>query len=308
MTTGTSNRRQASLIRALQYFEAVARYQSVKLAAEELCVSQSAVSHQLRELTDSLGEQLLTRSGRGIALTSAGQRLAEKLASTFAGLQSSIEDVVGGKQQTLRLAVCSCFGPGWLIGKLQGFFASHPEIDLQLRLYAQDPVLTDQVADAFVTALPVSPGFNAVHVLDEMLVPVLHPRLGGSSRPHRLITTELESGYLGREWLTFCVQSGVKLSDLQQGSYLQCTHYLLALEMAKAGLGMALVPDFLARQEIEAGRLALYDKTLVPSGRAYNLCYKHARAGERGIRSIVHWLKGQAVEGKVVEFAKKATA
>lgn len=70
----------------------------------------------------------------------------------------------------LRLAVCSSFGPGWLIPRLASFYATHPGVDLQLRLYAQDPEQTADVADAFITAREVKPGFAAVHVLDEMLV------------------------------------------------------------------------------------------------------------------------------------------
>jgi len=66
--------RDARLIRSLHYFEAVARHGSLKLAAEELGVSQSAVSHQLRDLTTTLGEQLFIRAGRGIALTDTGMR------------------------------------------------------------------------------------------------------------------------------------------------------------------------------------------------------------------------------------------
>ena len=154
--------RNASLIRGLQYFEAVARHQSVKLAAAELGVSQNAVSHQLRQLTKELGEQLLVRSGRGIVLTPVGQRLAEKLSVTFTSLYSSVVDTVGSGRSTLRLAVCSSFAPGWLIPRLKSFFEQQPEFDLQLRLYAEDPPLSHQVADAIVSAVPVKPGFKPI--------------------------------------------------------------------------------------------------------------------------------------------------
>ncbi len=166
----TDTRRQStSIIRGLQYFEAVARHQSVKAAAEELGVSQSAVSHQLRELSSVLGEQLLIRSGRGIAVSPMGQLLAERLSLTFASLQASLDEIVGGEsRQILRLAVCSSFGPGWLVPRLPGFIEANPAIDLQLQLYAQDPQLSHQVADAIFSALPVTPGFSAIHVLDEM--------------------------------------------------------------------------------------------------------------------------------------------
>lgn len=311
MTNPTLNRRNTSLMRGLHYFEAVARHQSVKLAAAELGVSQSAVSHQLRELTESLGEQLIFRSGRGIALTPTGQRLSEKLAVTFSGLQSSVEDIVGNGGsggKVLRLAVCSSFGPGWLIPRLPQFFAAHPDVDLQLRLYSQDPEQTDQVADAFVTALAVRPGFAAVHIIDEMLVAVQAPGKTSS----RLITTDIDEGNLGRDWMDYCLHTGMGLGALQTGAWLQCTHYVLALEMAKAGLGVALVPDFLARRPIEEGSLAYFDRTRMSAGRAYHLCFKTSRSHEAEIRKIALWLKDQAaakpVEKPVVKLLRKGGA
>ena len=101
-----------------------------------------------------------------------------------------------GRIQLLRLAVCSSFGPGWLVPRLPSFIAANPGIDLQL--YAQDPQLSHQVADAIFSALPVTPGFSAIHVLDE-LVAVHAP--GSHNGQHRMITTELEPQKLGQDWL-----------------------------------------------------------------------------------------------------------
>lgn len=300
----------ANLIRQLHYFEAVARHQSVRLAAEELGVSQSAVSHQLRSLADSLGEDLLVRSGRGVALTPAGERLAIRLATAFAGLQSSVDEIVGSGRQVLRLATCSSFGPGWLIERLQGFMQSHPEIELQLRLYATDPELTDQVADAFVTANPPRPGYKSIFIMDETLIAVRAPQ--GSiakigSQGFRLITTDVEEGHLGEDWRDYCRAAGVKLDDLRDGPWLQTTHYLFALEMAKHGLGLALVPDFLAKEAIEAKSLVPFGATRVPSGRAYHLCYKYSRDNETHIVAIAKWMKSQAGSSTVLAMERKST-
>jgi LysR family glycine cleavage system transcriptional activator len=214
---------------------------------------------------------------------------------TFDGLQTAVAEIVGSGRQTLRLAVCSSFGPGWLIGRLDDFLLTSPSVDLQLKLYSEDPELTDQVADAFVTALPLQPGFSGVHVLDEMLVAIHAPRHANAGPPgrHRLITTDVDAGNLGRDWLDYSAHSGLALDDIQQGPWLQCTHYMLAYEMAKAGLGVALVPDFLVRRDLASGVLARFDKSLLPSGRRYHLCYKQSRAQERGIQDLVLWFKTQ---------------
>lgn len=143
-----------SLIRGLQYFETVARHRSMKRAAVDLGVSQSAVSHQIRELSEAIGQQLVQRSGRGIVLTPVGERLAAKLGAAFAELKSIVKELTHQRQELLQLAVCSSSGPGWLIEKLGQFQTQHPGIELQFRLYAQDPLLSNEVADAYVTAGP----------------------------------------------------------------------------------------------------------------------------------------------------------
>jgi LysR family glycine cleavage system transcriptional activator len=297
--------RSARLIRGLHYFEAVARHKSVKHAAHELGVSQSAVSHQLRELTEALGEQLLVRSGRGIALTVTGQRLSEHLATTFSGLQSHIDGIVGGAQKSLRLAICSCFGPGWLIPRLHAFHAAHPGIDLQLRLYGQDPEQTDHVADAFITALPVSPGFVAIPILDEMLVAVQATQSAGTNIRRGLITTDIEKGRLGQDWFNYCMVSGLRLGDIHTGTWVQCTHYILALEMAKAGLGVALVPDFLAARELDAGTVCYFDRTRMEAGRRYHLCFKKSRTRDEAIGALVQWLKAESLARPAIRLVKR---
>jgi DNA-binding transcriptional LysR family regulator len=300
--------RNTRLIRSLHYFEAVARHGSVKGAAEELGVSQSAVSHQLRDLTGALGEQLFIRAGRGIALTDTGRRLAEKLATAFSGLQSSLDDIIGSGRPSLRLAVCSSFGPGWLIPRLPSFHAAHPTVNLQLRLYAQDPEQTAEVADAFVTAQELKPGFTAVHLLDEMLVAVASPELRGAAagRGVPLITTDITAERFGQEWHDYCAATGVSLEKLQSGRFLECSHYMLAVEMARAGLGLALVPDFLARRHVEAGGLAYVDRRLVPSGRRYHLCFKKSLAQDPEVRALVTLLKAERAPRPVANIAQKS--
>ncbi len=291
MPISSSPRRDARLFRGLQYFESVARHQSVKNAAIELGVSQSAVSHQLRELTEVLGEPLLVKSGRGIALSPQGQRLATSLSLVFADFRSSVNEVLGAGRQVLRIAVCTSFGPGWLIPRLETFISKNPDTDLRVCLYTEDPKLTDQVADAIVSAAPLQKGFANLRIIDEFLVPVCAP--GQEGRPQRLITTEYESPDTGSDWLSYCSRADLRLSEVQVGTWLQCSHYVAAIEMAKSGLGAALVPQFLAAREIESGRAALWHEMNMPSGRTYNLYYKKSRQHEPAIQALIHWLKGQ---------------
>lgn len=286
--------RQTRLMRGLQCFEAVARHGSITRAATELGVTQSAISHQLRILSDQLGEQIIQRSGRGIVLTFAGQRLAAELTEAFKKIEASVTEMVGAGRRTLRLAICSSFAPGWLISRLKDFLVDCPSINLQLRLYTFDPEQTDQVADAFITAQPAKPGFWSLKLIDEMLIAV-HAAdydLTNSSQL-RLITTELEERHLGADWVDYCKLAGLQLDELHSGEWLQCTHYLLALEMARSGLGMALVPDFLAARDLQEGRLAAFSPTLMPAKRTYHLRIKVSRREEPDLVELANWLRAQ---------------
>ncbi len=129
-----------------------------------------------------------------------------------------------------------------------------PNINLQLRLYTYDPEQTDQIADAFITAQPARPGFWSMRLMEEMLIAVHAPDYDLAEKSHlRLITTDLEDRHLGAEWVAYCKLTGMPLEDLHTGEWMQCTHYLLALEMATNRLGIALVPDFLAARDLEKG-------------------------------------------------------
>lgn len=287
--------RDPRILRSLQYFEAVARLGSVAAAAEESGVSASAVSHQLRTLTGILGEDLVTRSGRGIVLTEAGVRLHSEVAELFHALGDMLNSIIGGRMATLRLAVCSSFGPSWLADRLPDFQNRHPEIDLELRLFAQDPLQTETVADAIVTAAPVHAGFDCLSLFEEMLVPVASPRAarGASGLPTRLITTDLSPGTVGQDWIDYTRLTGIAYTASATASFLRCTHYLLALSLAKAGMGAALVPDFLAAAPLAAGELVQLDSTAISSGRTYRLCYKSVRGREPALRAFVRWMRSQ---------------
>ena len=86
----------------------------------------------------------------------------------------------------------------------------------------------------------------------------------------------------------------MKLRDIQDGSFRLCTHYFLALELARADHGVALVPDFLAGREIRAGTVVPYHDARLPSGRTYRLCIRESRAGETKLKTFASWLVSAA--------------
>lgn len=283
------------MLRSLQYFETVARLGSVKAAADEVGVSPSAISHQLHELSAYVGEELVVRAGRGIKLTDNGTRLHQHISPMFSNLGEVLSDVIGRRKTYLRLGVCSSFGPYWLAPRLPEFNREFPGIDIELRLFSQYPIQSELIADAVVTADPVSDGFEAVTLFVEQLVPVISPGASVDARgmPCQLITTDVRPSDRGKDWRDYSTQVGKNFVGAATGIFLPCTHYILALAMARAGLGAALVPDFLAKDAIAIGDLVvLGDKRPVP-GRIYKLCYKASRVRDPDLRVLGRWIKTQ---------------
>lgn len=283
-------------MRCLQYFEAVARHGSVVAAAQEASVSPSAVSHQLRTLSTFLGEELLVKSGRGIKLTETGRKLYQEISIIFSNVSDILDNVVGKKKEVLRIAVCSSFGPSWLAEKISRFQESNPEIDLELRLYAQDPYQTENVADIIVTASPTSLGFESIDLFEEHLVAVASPQfsMNRGDVQKQLITTDVPPSPVGSDWRTFLPISNINYVLKSENVFLRCTHYVLALALAKAGMGAALVPNFLAEAPIKNGEVVKLDDTSMPSGRTYRVCYKVSRAKDLELKKFVLWLKKEA--------------
>lgn len=164
-------------LRAVQYFEVVARLLSFSRAALELNVSQSAVSHQIRLLEDFLGERLLLRQGRLLSLTPQGESYFEGIAAGLSQIAQSSEQLRGGGEMRVRLAVYSSFAVKWLIPRLAGLRQLYPELDLSLEMVAEDPELSDRVADCFITVSPHGRGYCHDLIYQERLFPVCSRRL-----------------------------------------------------------------------------------------------------------------------------------
>ena len=227
-------------------------------------------------------------------LTQAGELLSRRLSTAFDILDSSVTTAIGGTRSILQIAVCSAFGPFWLMPRLSDFRNSRPEIELEVRLYSKDPELTHSSADCIVTARDVKPGYDFVELFEERVIAVAAPGLVRGRRLDGvpLVTTDTSAEALGADWRAFSDLSGISFPATVE--WVRCSHYILALEAAKSGLGAALVPDFVAASFIDEGRLEEFGAaSFGPGGRTYRACFKESRKDEPALRSLVSWLKCQ---------------
>jgi LysR family transcriptional regulator, glycine cleavage system transcriptional activator len=284
-------------IRALQVFECVYRHRSIAKAADELAITRSAISHQLRYLRGQIGEELIENTGRNLTFTERGSRLAKSLSFAFSQIESSIQNSISEATPALRVAVCTSFGSGWLIPRVK-FYAHLSDCRMQIKLEAYQPELSDAVADIFFTTTPIKDGFWSIKLLPEDLVAVgtaeQIPPDGG--RDCTLITTDVDERDFLVDWNGYLDLIGRK-DLLDKAAVLGASHFVFAIEMAEQGLGIALVPQFLAEQRLAANGLRLWNDTRMPSGRAYYLNVKHARRNEPDIRNFVAWVRRMMLDG-----------
>src|SRR5215467_2161955 len=121
-------------MQALRAFEAAARERSLTRAAESLHLTHGAISHQIKALEAELGVRLVERAGRGIRLTDEGERFANRVRTSLAELSAAMREVTDrANPRQLRVTVMPSFAARWLLPRIGGFLAAHPDIDLDVR-------------------------------------------------------------------------------------------------------------------------------------------------------------------------------
>jgi LysR family glycine cleavage system transcriptional activator len=276
-------------------FEATARHGSVSRAAEELNLTQSAVSRQIQQLEDSLGVSLFRRSRQRVMLTDVGRMYAANIRSTLSELSNATHQAIAlsGTRGVLNLAVLPTFGTRWLIPRIPEFFARHPDatVNFGVRL-----VPFDFAAEPFDAAIhfgePHWPGAVCELLRNEEVVPVCSPayRERESIRSPQDLTraTLLQQSTRPTAWAEWFADAGVEVGNPLRGPRFE--QFAMVAQAAAAGLGAALIPSFLIADELAAGRLeVLFPRSLLSSG-AYYLVYPEHKAETPLLQSFRDWI------------------
>ena len=282
-------------------FEAAARHMSFTRAAEELFVTQSAISRQIQALEERLGVALFVRRNRGLALTEAGEQMYRAAGIALRTLREAAERIAPGTTHkmvtvTSSMAFCSL----WLIPRLAGFRRLHPDIDVRISANNDLLDLDRERVDLAVRYCPakVAPA-GSLRMFGEEILPVCSPALlKDRSRPlksvadlQRHVLLHFEDPEHAAPWLSWNVwleTAGVP--DLRPAGALRFNHYDQAIGAALGGQGVAigrrpLVKNFLARGTLVAP-FAIGSVT----DRAYFIVRTAATAGRREVSDFVDWL------------------
>ena len=179
-------------LHALQGFVTAARSGNLSRAADSLHLTVSALSHQIRGLEERLGRRLFVRSARGVQLTGDGRQLFERVAGHFDALEQALQPFAARHDDVLTLSVTPSMASAWLVPRLAGFLAAHPQVEINLQ--SESAMVDFQRDTAIDAALRIGqgawPGVTAEHLFDEWVAPVASPalveRMGGLPAPEAL--------------------------------------------------------------------------------------------------------------------------
>jgi LysR family glycine cleavage system transcriptional activator len=281
---------------AIRVFEAAARHQSFTRAAEELGMTQAAVSYQIRILEDRVGAPLFTRLPRQVVLTEKGLQLAPAVTEAFEALRVAFARVEDTMQSTIALTTTHTFASNWLIPRLGHFRQLHPNIAVQVEVSGQ---ILDLVANDFDMAIRSGkgdwPDLEKHLLFENYVTPVCSPDLLEGvelKEPADLLKLPLMSpgDPWWHEWFAL---AGVGKTDLGVRS-----NYSLGVQQfegmaAVAGQGLAIVNTTFFKEELRSGRLVQpFDLSLRTW--SYWLVYPKARRRYAKIQAFRDWILSEA--------------
>ncbi|GAB4089612.1 LysR family transcriptional regulator [Hydrogenophaga soli] len=299
-------RRKIPTTQALACFEAAARHGSFTRAAQELNLTQGAISRQVAALEDFLGVPLFKRGQHGMALTPAGVDYARRVSRQLDALERDTLDLMGrqGEGDALTLAVVPTFANRWLIPRLPGLMRLHPELQVHIEVRTRPFLFTDSGVDAAVYAgtpeqVQQWVGVEALPLLAEQVVPVCSPGLltrGRTWTPHELAQAPLlQPATRPEAWRQWFDALGVDAPKAMAGPRYEL--FSMQATAAAAGLGVALMPTLLIQDELARGTLVVACDERRPSGRHYCLV-QPSRPERPALAAFRDWLV-QQVAGAV---------
>lgn len=282
-------------LHALAAFEAAARHQSFLKAADELCVTQSAISHRIRQLEDDLGVKLFLRINRNIALTPQGESYLTAVRKALADIEVATRGVTHAVRHTLKISVAPAIGSKWLVSRLADFQRQHPDIDLIVSSSIQLANIKSGEVDVGVRYGHGDwPGLVAYKLTDEVLVAVCSPdyptRVGGLEVP-----ADIAKGKLLRHpslpWKPWLDAAGLDWPEPTGGVLFDDA--VMMIEAAAAGNGIAVSPGKLIEPYLATGSLIrLFD--LAPKDRGYHVVLAPESVAKPWVMAFADWLVAAA--------------
>ncbi|MCZ4071551.1 transcriptional regulator GcvA [Agrobacterium sp. LMR679] len=249
--------RQFLPLNGLRAFEASARHLSFTRAAIELCVTQAAVSQQVKGLEKRLGVSLFQRLPRGLKITAEGEALLPTVTSSFDQMATTLDRIEAGQvRELLFLGVVGTFAVGWLLPRLNAFQKQHPFIDVRV---STNNNRVDMAAEGLDFAIRFGQGSwhgtDAFRLFEAPLSPLCTPKLAETLKtPTDLMEATLLRSYRADEWSNWFAAAGVTPAAQVNAGIVFDTS-LGMMEAAVQGLGVALAPPSMFSRHLASGAI-----------------------------------------------------
>ena len=279
-------------LKGLKAAEAALRLGSFVAAANELHVTQTAISRLVKLVEGQIGQRLFDRQANSLTPTPAGRSLAPLLADSFRRLDAAVDSVRRATPPGLSVAIGPTFAMRWLIPRLHLFQLRHPGIEVRLVTAIEDTVTlrADWTATIRLSTAPL-PGLLAEKLFSAVLIPVAAPQLAATlKKPANLLHhTLLEVAHAPQDWPRWLSESGLDPARFRRRLSFDYSTY--AIQAALDGLGIALVRPPYVQDDLDAGRLIrLFDLALGDPGKAWHLIYRPEALDDAPFSAFRDWL------------------
>ncbi|HEV2514222.1 MAG TPA: transcriptional regulator GcvA [Devosia sp.] len=283
---------------AIRVFEAAARHLSFTRAAQELGMTQAAVSYQIKLLEERVGSPLFLRRPREVVLTEAGERLGPEVSRAFDILRSAFVDFGEREHGTLIVNTMHTFAAQWLAPRLGIFQLRHPEIAVRLETTDRMVDFGREQVDVVVRAGKGNwPGLNAVKLIDVRFTPMLSPALaatiGGVREPADILKLPLLDSD-DPWWIRWLDAYGLPHDVLKQQTTPSMNMQTFDAIAAMAGQGVTLLTPEYFQRELAEGRLIQPFERVIDVGTNYWLAYPEGRRNVAKIKAFRDWVVEEA--------------
>lgn len=286
-------------VTALTSFEAAVRHGGFSRAGEEIGLTQSAVSRQIAQLEAWLQTPLFDRVGRRVRLNEAGRAYADEMLPALDRIRRATSRMATRRSPTaLKIATLPSFGMRWLAPRLPHLSALHPQLVVDFAARSQPFDFAQEEFDAAIHfGTPQEwPGATMDFLFREEAVPVCAPEWLGAHplrQPADLLAAPLLSQSSRRDaWSRWFAAAGVEAGTLAPGPAFE--HFLMLAQAAAAGAGVALIPSFLIRPELDAGTLVIPFARPLSSDQAYYLARPLDASAHPALSQFRDWIVDQA--------------
>jgi LysR family glycine cleavage system transcriptional activator len=282
-------------LNAVRAFETASRHLSFSRAAEELGVTQGAVSKHVIALEDFIGAQVFIRSPTGLSLTQEGYTLMEALRPAFAMMTDAFSHYhrKPPRSSICRIATLASFAGQHLVPRLPEFRARYPEIEIEFITSVRLVDLTREEADLAVRyGLGQYEGLVSSRLVKGMLMPVCSPSVyessGGDTEKLLANSRRLQTaGY--NEWRDWSAATGIDITDTPPAYVIE--DFLVCIKALLLGQGLGLLPRILVQDLVDSGELVQFSSGPISIDHTFHIAHTTASARRPFVQTVIDWLK-----------------